>query len=112
MSGEVVIVGRIEGEASFGKDFLPSFIQKHIDLCSIEFSVSNTYWPASGKVLLKGSQGSEASKCRTFNATYVHDGSYIPNVDYIPIVLTWRNITGSLMVIECTSSLVLKSMTC
>ena len=94
LSGEVIIVGRIEGEASFGKDILPSFIQKHIDMCNIEFSATNTNWPASGKVLLKGSQGEEASKCRTFNATYVHDGSYIPNVDYIPFVLTWRNEAG------------------
>ena len=93
----VVTVNKIGGKASFGKDILPAFTARYPSACHIKIATSNGDWPASGKVLKYSSEG-KMSKCSTFNATYIHDGSYIPNVDYIPFAIAWKSKAGQIAV--------------
>ena len=82
--------------ASFGSEVLPPVAKKHSNSCIITFTGNKRGWPANGKLFLNGSPSYERSlPCSTFKATYVHDSSYIPNIDFIPFYVTWRDGTGN-----------------
>ena len=103
MANPVITVNKIGGKVSFGRDILPSSMRKYQDSCTIQIVVSHGDWPAKGKVI-KHSSTREKPRCSTLNATYRHDGSYIPNVDYIALVLAWKNESGYFTVRKATYS--------
>lgn len=89
-------VHQIGGKAMIGKEVLPPLVKTYHTSCSVAFQASNEGWPANGKFMMSSSHVN--SSCTDFNATYTHDGSYIPNVDYIPIILSWIDGTGKFKV--------------
>lgn len=103
LADSAITVKKIGGKASFGKDILPPSTKKYLDACTIQVIALHRDWPANGKVIKYSNTGG-ISKCSTLNATYSHDGSYIPNVDYIALVLAWKNESGYFTVRKTTYS--------
>lgn len=89
-------VNRIGGTVSLGEGVLPPFVKKFLNSCSV--TVLTSHWPLNGKVVLANSSTGKESLCTGFKATYFHDGSYIPNIDYVPLALSWKDADGKFKV--------------
>ena len=98
LSLPLLTVDKIGGKASFSKDVLPPFVKRYLNKCEIQIGGPNMDWPANGVILMQERVKQGPSKCNKFNATYVHDGSYIPNVDYIPFALSCKDKAGNIKV--------------
>ncbi|XP_065065166.1 FRAS1-related extracellular matrix protein 2-like isoform X2 [Rhopilema esculentum] len=84
----LLIVNQIGGMKSFGSEILPINAKKYQTSCKISIFAGEK-WPANGKV--SAITNMTSWKCLDFKATYLHDGSYIPNEDFIPLKIRWRD---------------------
>ena len=87
LSKPLLIVNQIGGMKSFGSEILPINAKKYQESCKIRIFTGEK-WPANGKV--SAITNVTSWKCLDFKATYLHDGSYIPNEDFIPLKIRWR----------------------